>query len=615
MKRVLPVDALTLAGAWILFSAFASLAGWILSLAGWLNPTGYAIALAAGVVAGILAWRRGGCRLGWSVRRARYRRPWPALFAVVAVLAAAGAFAHAPNNIDAVAYRLPRVLHWLAAGRWHWIDTVDPRLNYSGAGQEWLLAPQLALLHTDRLAALPNLLGFALLPGLLFVTFRGWGIAQGVAVRWMWLLPLAPVYLLQAGGSANDLTGAVYFVAALACGARAMGRGSPGWLALSTLAVALATGVKTSNLPLVLPWLVFVWPALRDGAAARRALLLAALPALMISGAVTLAANRVASGDWTGDPANASGARPGGFVAALAGNTVETVLQSLAPPVFPGAGRVERGIEESLGPAMRRWLGDDFPRFSLHVTELAQEEWAGLGLAVLALLTPGLGSPGSSRPGRRALPWAAGMGALAFFLLMGSEMPARLLAAYYPLAVAAVLLRPGQGRWVRDGRFNLLAAAGALLALVPLVVSPSRPLVRVDRLPGIGGGVRQRAELAYEVYAARGDPLAVLRAQLPADVVRVGFMATADDSELSFWRPFGQRTVTTVRPGETAGALRARGVEWIAIRADTSWATSAARTTWLRVHSATVAADTVVRTKVRRPPEEWVLVRISAAGS
>ncbi len=37
-----------------------------------------------------------------------------------------GGLIHAPANYDGLAYRIPRVLHWLAEGRWHLIETIFP---------------------------------------------------------------------------------------------------------------------------------------------------------------------------------------------------------------------------------------------------------------------------------------------------------------------------------------------------------------------------------------------------------------------------------------------------------------------------------------------------------
>ncbi len=76
--------------------------------------------------------------------RSRFRRIFPLAFLVLGGMAILGGFLYAPNNYDALAYRVPRVLHWLAAGQWHWIDTVFLRLNPRGAGIEWLSAPMIA---------------------------------------------------------------------------------------------------------------------------------------------------------------------------------------------------------------------------------------------------------------------------------------------------------------------------------------------------------------------------------------------------------------------------------------------------------------------------------------
>ena len=49
-----------------------------------------------------------------------------------------------------LAYRTPRVLHWLAAGHWYWIHTEFERLNTRTAGFEWVTAPLLLFSGTDR---------------------------------------------------------------------------------------------------------------------------------------------------------------------------------------------------------------------------------------------------------------------------------------------------------------------------------------------------------------------------------------------------------------------------------------------------------------------------------
>ncbi len=240
----------------------------------------------------------------WKRTRRRYLQPLPAIFLGLTVLVFIGGLFCAPTNYDALTYRLPRILNWLAAGHWLWIPTLNDRMNFSGVAWEWLAAPQFALFHTDRALFLINLVSFILMPGLLFSVFRQLGVRRRVAWTWMWLLPLAGGYIMQAGSVGNDLTGAMFCLASVHFGLRARksGRVPDVWLAL--LAAALMTGVKLSNLPLALPCAVAVWPALphlrhslaKSFAVLCLATLASALPILVL--------NQLYAGNWGGDPQN-----------------------------------------------------------------------------------------------------------------------------------------------------------------------------------------------------------------------------------------------------------------------------------------------------------------------
>jgi len=283
-------------------------------------------------------------------------------------------------------------------------------------------------------------------------------------------------------------------------------------------------------------------------------------------------------------------------------------------------------LKERVEPTLRGWLGSDFPRFSVHLTELAQEEWAGLGgLLVLLLLggifrwrAPRSGIP-SIRPGTAVLA-AGGVATLAFFLVMGSEMTARLLAAYYPLGVAAMLRGGGQRRWVDSRWFAALAAVAILGSLGPVVISPARPLVSIPWLlrlsrpvETVAAGIIARATQLYDVYAHRDDFLHELCAAIPAGTKVVGFMATADDSEVSCWRPFGSRRVVTVHPGDPAAVLQARGVRAVVVRSDAIWPAEADQRAWLAAHRGRVLATVQVYSKAHRPkPETWQLLQLDA---
>ncbi|MCX7888079.1 MAG: hypothetical protein N3B01_12615, partial [Verrucomicrobiae bacterium] len=160
-------------GFWISLCALLQVAGWGLSAVGQLNAAGYAGVLGAAAVVAILFYRNRIAALRLSalgLRKLvrRFHRLWPLTFLLIAGLITLGAMLHPPNNYDALSYRIPRVLNWLAENRWHWIHTQDARMNVRACGNEWLLAPLLALTGTDRWIFIINLISYLLIPSLLF---------------------------------------------------------------------------------------------------------------------------------------------------------------------------------------------------------------------------------------------------------------------------------------------------------------------------------------------------------------------------------------------------------------------------------------------------------------
>ena len=126
---------------WIYISAWCSASGWVLSAFGYLNRTGYAVALLFFV--GILIPIHGRGR--WWPQTISLRRfnplfrgsPVPRIWLLFALLSFIGGVIYHPANYDYLTYRFPRVLHWCAEQRWQWISTVDVRINLSAAGFEW----------------------------------------------------------------------------------------------------------------------------------------------------------------------------------------------------------------------------------------------------------------------------------------------------------------------------------------------------------------------------------------------------------------------------------------------------------------------------------------------
>ncbi|MBW8863621.1 MAG: hypothetical protein JF609_01620, partial [Verrucomicrobia bacterium] len=104
---------------WIWLCAYLNAAGWALSALHQLNKAGYAAAFIIGLGAW-LYWRQ---KTGtpWPPKihgpkwMRRFRRGFPLAFLILAGMAFLGGALHGAGNYDALAYRTPRVLHWLDA--------------------------------------------------------------------------------------------------------------------------------------------------------------------------------------------------------------------------------------------------------------------------------------------------------------------------------------------------------------------------------------------------------------------------------------------------------------------------------------------------------------------
>jgi len=328
---------------WILLSTLLVGGGWILSALHQLNRAGYAVLLSPLVLGMFFWWKKTKfwSRENWRHLRGklnrRFRRRAPQLFLVIAALALLSGSLYSALNYDANFYRLPRVMHWLWVGHWHWIHAFDSRLNISACGMEWLLAPLILFSHTDRLVFLINWVSYLMLPGLLFSVFIRLQVRPRVAWWWMWLLAGGWCFALQAGSVANDSFAAIYILAAVDLALRAREKKSVMDLWLSLLAAALVTGTKQTNLPLVALWAIAAWPArtlflknpLGTGLVAGLGLLVSIVPISVL--------NYAHCGAWM--PLNVSGiTRLGAFDLnpfwGVIGNLFCIPLQNLVPPFY-----------------------------------------------------------------------------------------------------------------------------------------------------------------------------------------------------------------------------------------------------------------------------------------
>lgn len=610
--------------------ALLNAAGWALSAIGQLNLLGYGVVV---VLAGlVITWmyRQAKPEFRFGFRISRFRRAFPMAFAVVAILALLGGFLHAPNNYDALAYRTPRVLHWLAQGQWHWIHTDFQRLNTRGCGIEWVTAPLVLFTGTDRFFFLINAVSFLFMPSLSYRVLTGLGVRRKVAWHWMWLFPTGYCYLLQAGSIANDLFGATLALIAVDLALQASRQRSATAALLSILAAALMTAGKGFNLLLLFPWALAMMPTIVCLLRRPFATLLVGLVAALVSLLPTSLLNTYYSGDWKGIKAEPVNLGTGEPLLHLGLNGALVALQNLNPPFNPFAGAWNQWIEKRIPTYLASKLVLQFEEAGakLRLGEMQMEEAAGLGLGITLLLLPVLfGKPQKRRfifselfsylsTPAFLVPAGAWSVMIYFFTQSGLACPARYLAPSYILMLAPVLCLHRASRLLRCHWWRCSAMAVFLFAALLLVATPSRPLwpskafIRQfneeARLPPF----LKRIWRVYSVYSDRADGFAPVLSSLPPNLKVLGFV-TFDDPETSLWRPFGSLRVDHVTRADNTASIRKRGIELVLVSeyivVDQE---SSSIRQWLSDHDSEIVKSFDLSLRATRGPTRWHLIRV-----
>ena len=624
---------------WLLYGATCSAAGWILSYFRILNAPAY-LAIHALFLGSIWFFYRTPLqkffRLGtlhkikvrfFPARRSHehplsLRRLLPASFFLLALLALLAGSIYSPNNFDALTYRLPRVIYWLQDNGWSWLHTINVRLNNRATGFEWLIAPQLSLLHTDRLLFFLNYLSFLFLPGLLFCLLRECRAQARTAWLWMWLFPTGYGYLLQSSSICNDAFATAYALSATTLALRFAHHRKTRDLFFCLLSCALLTGAKASNLPLLLSvflLLIFCWKTLLH---AWRPLLAITLPLILVSLIPAAYLNWKYCGDWTG-----TRLEPPRFVSAhwigLVGNFGQIFAQNFSPPVLPNARALDSTLQSLLPSSIREPLRLDFEGgFTFGLGELPTEaSGLGFGLSLLLLIASIFSIPSWHRYWRQSpLPirlfLIAGPTSLIwFFTKTALSGISRVVLPYFPIALAFILAASNWPRLHRSRLFRLTIFLNLFLAILTIVIDPSRPLWPAQTLLAHSTSspliekLRTRALSVYANYGSRSDVFSPLRPLLPPAVSEVGFFNGGDDPVSSLWKPYGSLIVREVTPKDNLASLQARGLHYIfagerGLRENRSqtieeWATD--------LHGS-IIATTTLHPAVSRGPERWVLV-------
>ena len=595
-----------------------------------LNTAGYAVAFGIALIA-LMIWKaKTGAvifeRQDFPKIRRRFRRLFPASFLILAALVFLGGAMHPPNNYDALAYREPRVLEWLAESRWHWIHSDFPRLNVRAIGFEWLFAPLFALTKTDRLVFLLNIVSYLLLPGLAFSLFRRLGVRSRVAWCWAWIAPTGYCFVLQAGGIENDMFAAVFTLAAIDFALRAKESGSLRDFWFSILSAALLTGAKTSNLPLLLPWAIALFPSLKLLARRPVSLAMVCLAGALASFAPVAAANWYFSGDWSGQALELQTMKADPLFKVPV-NVVLLLQQNFSPPIFPMSEWWNREVRAHLPANLQARLEKNFESRGAHfeIAEIEIEETGGLGLGVSALLLAsviaGLKNPIRHRPGLPRLHWAI-LGSAWFCLLVvmskfGLSAISRIIAPYYLLLIPVFLLLPGMDQVVRTKWWRRCALCVFALAALLVIISQARPLwpasFVLDKLHAKDSPNPKLRRIGdvFATYSQRWDAFAPVKDKLPEGLKVLGVI-TSDDPETSLWRPFGARRIKHVKHDDTLENLRERGIQYVLVN---SHVLSEPVAQWMQEMHGEVVWKMTLRLKTSLPPMDWYLIKVDSTAA
>jgi hypothetical protein len=570
---------------WILLSTLLVASGWILSAFHQLNCAGYGVILGLATVV-FLIWIK---QTGWRPRknsaqlaekfRHRFKRPAPLMFLLLALMAfAAGALYPSQNN-DSCEYRIPRVWHWLAAGRWHWIHTLDFRMNVAGCDFEWLVAPLMLFTKQDRCLFLVNWVSLLLLPGLIFSVFTRLQVRGRVAWWWMWLLSSGLCYVMQARSDVNDSFAVIYALASVEFALRAREKNRVSDLWLSILAVALLTGAKQTDLPLALPWLIAVLPSWRLAKMKAPATLCICAVALLVSVVPLTYLNYRHAGNWMGFPPTSvfwklESPSP---IWCLIGNTFCLPLQNLIPPYFPFVNQWNQGMEHFV---QTPW-GSHFQAFEAfgRMGRGASETNAGLGLWVFLFTCVSLAAAkmcGEARrpPGNSTLKWLRWIPYVSLLIFMArvdSYQNARQLAPYYVFLFPAVLVSHGHAVLVRKRWWQWLGLTVMVLTAAMLVVARDRPLFPAESIlvPLKEKHPQWRfLSKAWDSYACRlatDIQRSAFQNEIPAQEQVLGYATVRGEEEPGQWIPFGRRRVERVLPNDNPRDAQAKGIHYVLV--------------------------------------------------
>lgn len=623
---------------WILLSTLLVGAGWILSALHQLNRIGYGVFFA--LAAAALFCCRGKIRCparenivrGFYKLTRRFKRPAPFIFLVVAVLALIGGVLYVPMDGDSIAYRIPRVLHWIGQGQWHWIRTLDFRMNSLACGFEWLSAPLILFTRTDRFLFLINWISFLMLPGLIFSVFTRLQVRPRVAWWWTWLIAAGGCcFALQADTTQNDAFAAIYALAAVDLALRAKENKSLNNLWLSMFAAALVSNVKQTDIPLMLLWLIAAWPSWRLLLQRPWATILVSSVCLLVSVLPVTIFNIQHEGTWTGIPANQAligSMRLDSPFWGVLGNAFCLTVQNLKPPLFPWADAWNMAMANFLNtPFGIHFLSfEKFGKMNSYVG--SQTAGIGLGICILILFstwwTYGKKRTTASVAVVRsdASLWFLRMMPCALLLMfmakVGAFENARQLAPYYAFFFPSLLMRSGHLELVRRTWWRRSGYLILLITVMLLIAAPYRPLFPAQTILEWLHKKRPASQFVTKIrfmYSYRTDVenhRTDFRNDLPSNASVIGMAEVISYGETGLWLPLGQRRVEDVLPGDTAENLHSRGISYVIVSEGFLLIQKTTLDQWLTHYNGELVKQATHQSKFGDPPGHIYMVHLKS---
>ncbi len=129
-------------------------------------------------------------------------------------------FLYVPNTYDSLTYHMARVAHWIQNGSVGYYTTHIARQNQMGPGAEYLILFFQIISKSDRLANAIQFLSFLLIPACLFSLQRAMRIDRKI-IPWITLVCMtAPMAVLQASSTQNDLVDSLIALCIIMMGSR-----------------------------------------------------------------------------------------------------------------------------------------------------------------------------------------------------------------------------------------------------------------------------------------------------------------------------------------------------------------------------------------------------------